>query len=409
MTTTQALQAVENTRTRETTRSPDTLPLEVVDRTDPPRPRGMWKIYAALVVLAAVAGLGSAGWYFQNEIADWIVGNSPAEQVATVEPVEDSVFALGRLEPQGETISVAAPSGAAGAVIAELHVAQGDRVKAGDLLAKLDNATRLESARLLAESQVKQAEARLAQTRHTVESTRLELQAAVESAEAKLATARVKHDWRVSLYNENAASEEELRDAQLNLRQAEQAVRESQARLQRYASSAEGVSVDVAVAKDDLNVAQATLQQAVANLSDAEIRAPRDGVILDILARPGESLGQKPLLEMGDTQHMYARVEVYESDVHKIKPGDPVRFYSTALTDDVRGEVVQISSLVRRQSVVDSDPAANTDARVVEVLVRLDAESSQVASTFVGLQVQAEFSSTFTIVDEARVDEGGVK
>lgn len=52
--------------------------------------------------------------------------------------------------------------------------------------------------------------------------------------------------------------------------------------------------------------------------------------------------------------------------------------------------VERIGALVRKQSVVDALPAANTDARVVEVLVRLDERSAPAARRFVGLQVRAE-------------------
>ena len=45
--------------------------------------------------------------------------------------------------------------------------------------------------------------------------------------------------------------------------------------------------------------------------------------------------------------------------------------------------------MVRRQSEIGQDPAANTDARVVEVIVKLDQPSSQIASRFTNLQVEA--------------------
>jgi HlyD family secretion protein len=48
-------------------------------------------------------------------------------------------------------------------------------------------------------------------------------------------------------------------------------------------------------------------------------------------------------------------------------------------------------NLVRRQEIVNSIPAANTDARVVEVWVRLEKASSEAAARFVNLQVRAEF------------------
>lgn len=394
MTTIQAIANIETAPNRALqTEATNQLPLEVVDRTTTPKKSQrwtFWTIVIAIVVLVAAAGASS--WYFRHQISQWFEGGQAASEALVENTLDDqTVFALGRLEPVGETISVSAPSGAGGAVISVLHVQHGQRVAAGDMLAELDNTNRLQSAHQLAKSQVEQAEARLAQTRHSIESTRLELRAAVQSAQAKLATVETKHDWRVSLYNENAASEEELRDAQLNMQQAQQALNEAKARLLRYDDSTLGVPVDVAVAQNDLAVAQATMQQATTNLEDAFIRAPSDGEVLDILARPGEALGNRALLEMGDTSQMNVRVEIYETEVGKITAGQTAVFRSTALPDELRGAVESVSSLVRRQSIVDSDPAANTDARVVEVMVRLDEASSQIAANFVGLQVEGEF------------------
>jgi HlyD family secretion protein len=41
---------------------------------------------------------------------------------------------------------------------------------------------------------------------------------------------------------------------------------------------------------------------------------------------------------------------------------------------------------IGRQSITSSDPAANTDARVVDVIVVLDASSSERARTFTNLE-----------------------
>ena len=63
----------------------------------------------------------------------------------------------------------------------------------------------------------------------------------------------------------------------------------------------------------------------------------------------------------------------------------------TPLSEKLGGTVELISTMVRKQSIVDAIPAANTDARVVEVLVRLDKESNERAARFVGMQVRVEF------------------
>ena len=85
-----------------------------------------------------------------------------------------AVSALGRLEPEHGIIRVAAaspPDAVSGAVLAELHVKEGDDIRAGDLIAILDTAPVLtarlqeaEAAVALAEREVEAARSRAVET-----------------------------------------------------------------------------------------------------------------------------------------------------------------------------------------------------------------------------------------------------
>jgi HlyD family secretion protein len=59
---------------------------------------------------------------------------------------------------------------------------------------------------------------------------------------------------------------------------------------------------------------------------------------------------------------------------------------AAALSQDLTGVVSAIGLEIGRQSITSSDPAANTDARVVDVIVILDAASSELARTFTNLE-----------------------
>jgi HlyD family secretion protein len=71
-----------------------------------------------------------------------------------------------------------------------------------------------------------------------------------------------------------------------------------------------------------------------------------------------------------------------------VKPGQPVRITSPALERPLEGRVGQIGAIVLRQNVINTDPSANTDNRVVEVRAPLTAESNRVAARFTNLQVR---------------------
>ena len=83
--------------------------------------------------------------------------------------------------------------------------------------------------------------------------------------------------------------------------------------------------------------------------------------------------------------------EVYQAHINKIQEGQNVQITSNSEGVDLKGKVDSIGWQVQRQDVINSDPSENIDARVVEVKVRLDEESSKKASKFTNLQVKAIF------------------
>ena len=94
-------------------------------------------------------------------------------------------------------------------------------------------------------------------------------------------------------------------------------------------------------------------------------------------------------MEVGDTSRMMAEVEIWQDRIAKVSPGQPVEIFADALGRSLHGHVETIGLTVGRQGVVSDDVAANADARVVRVLVVLDAESSRIASGYTNLEAVA--------------------
>jgi HlyD family secretion protein len=90
---------------------------------------------------------------------------------------------------------------------------------------------------------------------------------------------------------------------------------------------------------------------------------------------------------------MMAEIEVYQTQLASVALGQPVEIAAEALGRTLRGEVVGIGLTVGRQGMIADDVAANTDARVVTVLARLDAESSIAARRFTDLEVIARIET----------------
>jgi HlyD family secretion protein len=125
-------------------------------------------------------------------------------------------------------------------------------------------------------------------------------------------------------------------------------------------------------ARAELRVAETSQLTAEENLKLSVIRAPAAGQILKICTYPGEQIGTKAILQMGDTGRMNVLAEIHETDLGAIRVGQRAAITSPALTGSLGGTVDEVGWLVNRNSVLDVDPRADVDTRVVEVRVRLD-------------------------------------
>jgi multidrug efflux pump subunit AcrA (membrane-fusion protein) len=135
-----------------------------------------------------------------------------------------------------------------------------------------------------------------------------------------------------------------------------------------------------------VDVAKAEIQAAHAALDLDTVRAPLSGQVVKIHARRGEKVGPEGIAEIGRNDQMYAVAEVYETDIGRVKLGQRATVRSPALDPELTGTVERIGLKVGRLQALDTDPATRTDARVVEVQVRLD--DSKRAASLTYLQVE---------------------
>jgi len=367
------------------------------------RPRAI--VRAAAVLLLIFAG-GALGLYFQppglraffsasglepgagarSPIALPVERTPSPERVAAV--ASGDVMALGRLRPRDDIVTVATPFGAADARIAQLLVSDGDDVVAGDLLAVLDSIVQYEAALATVQSTLETRQAKLAQTISNVAAAEAETRANLKSARVASSAAQASLARARSLFDRGLTTQEALDAAQSDAAGASGEVARLTATLSRYETGPDGEQADVAVARADVAAAEAEVARATRDLEQARIRAPRDGRVLEVAAHEGEKAPPEGLLQLGDVGQMEAALEVFESMAPRVQVGQDVQISSAVLGDTpLRGQVTRIGALVGRQSVTADDPAANTDARIVEVIVQLDENASARAARFVGLEV----------------------
>lgn len=373
-----------------------------------------------LFVLGAVMLLGGGAYSLWRSR----ITSTPTVQPAAAPSIQ-TVTALGYLEPRGQVIRLSAPSSGGGTNrVEQLLVKQGEAVAAGQVIAVLDNRDRLQAALVEAQKRVQVARSNLAivqagakrgeVTAQQAEIARLEAQrqgdiqaqaATVARLQAELQNAQVEAQRYELLYQQGAVSAS-LRDSEaLTLTTAQRSLQEAQVILNRIQTTrspelasatatldriAEVRPVDVGAAQAQVEQSIAAVQQAQAELDLATVRAPQAGMVLEIHTRPGELISSEGIVELGQTQQMTALLEVYETDISKVKRGQTVKLFADSFPDSLSGEVMEIGVQVKRQNVINSDTSGNIDARVVEVRVQLDPASAQKVTGLTNLQVTGE-------------------
>ena len=372
------------------------------------------------LITATVLGIGGITVYSLRQSAS----ESEVKTSSEIVPEIKTVTALGRIEPSGEIVQVAASSSSGGSRVEKLLVKEGDRVEPGQVVAILDSRDRLQAALKQAQERVRVAQANLAKVEAGAKTGEIEAQratiariqaerdsdiaaqaATVARLEAELSNAQIEYQRYQQLYNQGAISASERDSRELTLKTAQRRLEEAKANLTRIRSAqqqqleeakatleriAEVRPVDVEVAAAEVREAQAAVETAQAELDLADIKAPQAGQIIKILTRPGEVVSSNEgIATIGQTSQMVVVAEVYESDISKVQMGQPATITSSAISGGLHGTVEQIGLEIQRQEVVNTDPAANIDAKVVEVKIRLDEESSQRVAGLTNLLVTA--------------------
>mgnify|MGYP002777190393 CR=1 FL=1 len=341
-----------------------------------------------MALIAVALGVAGTGIFLalRSPIKDQAADPSPTATASpAVSQTTGTITALGRLEPESRIIRVAAPSTMGTARVARLLVKEGGPVKVNQVIAVMDVSDRLLASAIQAEAQVREAQSRLAQVRAGAKRGDIEAQEAdVARLNVEVQIANREYQRYQELYRNGAVSASELDSRRLR---AETTVKQLEQARQRLSSVAEIRPTDIQQAEAQVQVAVANLQRARADLETALVRSPIDGQVIKIHAYPGEQVGNSfgnssssqscnCIAELGKTNQMYAVAEVYETDVARVRPGQKATITSSALPGEISGTVDQVGLQIRKNDVLNTDPAADTDARVVEVRIRLDDSKS---------------------------------
>lgn len=228
--------------------------------------------------------------------------------------------------------------------VVELFVDEGDRVKVGQTVARLDN---VEAAAAVAQSKsvFQEASTRLSELRAGSRTQEIAQAAAqVAAQEAELIRARRDFERADMLYRNGAVSSSQFDSAKSAY----------ESRAAQYKNAQESLSlVKEGPRKEDLKVAEHRVEQARAaldaseqRLKDTVLAASIAGVVLRKNAERGETVGAGvPVFTVGDLFNPWVKVYVPESSIGRVKLGQEARISTDSFPNKTyTGKVSFISS-----------------------------------------------------------------
>jgi HlyD family secretion protein len=257
----------------------------------------VWLVIGFVVLVIILIVLGKRAGGDETKVA--------VEKVA-MHTITETVTASGKIYPESQ-ISISPE--VSGEVI-KMYAGEGDSVKKGDLLVKINPA--------IYTSMVDQAQASVEQTR-----------ASANNTTQLMAQAQSQYDLALATYNRNKKLFDQKVISQLEYEQGEASFKSAKATLDAAIASTSG-------GKYGIQGAQAGLSQARTNLLKTTIVAPVSGIISEVNVGVGTrvvgtaQMAGTEVLTIADMSRIEVRVDVSETDISKVKVGDTARIDADA-------------------------------------------------------------------------------
>lgn len=233
---------------------------------------------------------------------------------------------------------------------------RGDHVRAGQLLAELENGD-LAATAAESQQQYQQAQAQYQNVSGaTVPEDRTKAQADVQAAQQAFDAAKKLYDSRVELQREGALAQKLVDDAKVAMVQAQSQLETAQRHLE--ALNQVGQRETIRAAQAQMDAAKAHYDNSAVQLSYARVVSPINGVVADRPIYEGEMASNSvPFMSIVDISQVVARANVPVKEAEAIRVGRPARV--SGPEGDLPGTVTVVSPAV--------DPSTTT----VQVWVRL--------------------------------------
>lgn len=321
--------------------------------------------------LLAILGLICTGVYLVSSL-------KPEEKIPPVRqpsqsPYQNTIAGVGIIEADDENLEIY-PQRAER--VDALYVREGDEVKRGQALFRLQLQT-LQGAqeRLAAEKAVADATlTRLKKQPRPEDITPLRWSLTEAETAQKRLQESLKRMQAARNLNPNAVSQEEYQTLAYQVQEAVARRHRLQAELDRAEAGAWEYELKEAEAQSKLAQARIGEQQVLINQST--VRAPRDGMVLQVNIRPGEyvtTTQSVPPVVMGRTRTLQVRVDVDENNASLVRPGmEAVAYIKGDSTRPIKElAFVRIEPYMVPKRNLTGANTERVDVRVLQLVYRL--------------------------------------
>ena len=218
--------------------------------------------------------------------------------------------------------------------VAAIEVREGDLVRAGQLLVRMDTES--------LQAQLRQAEARARQAGDAVSTARSQLaqresekaamQALVVQRQTELAAAQRRAQRFADLRQQSFISQQQLDDQTEAVDRASAALAAAQAQVAASDAAISTARGQIRSSESAVDAARAEVERIRTDIEDSDLKAPRDGRVQLIVARPGEVVGGGGrVLNLVDLKDVYMTFFLPTRAVGRVAVGSEARLVLDAV------------------------------------------------------------------------------
>lgn len=337
-----------------------------------------WKILLAVVAVIIIAGGVLGGIHYSKRGIVTVQTGRVARQGLTA-----LVTASGEIKPRNY-INIGANAMAPSRIV-DIAVVEGQEVKKGQLLARLESVqpeaeVAAQRASLSsAEAEATAAEASLKAAEENLRTT----QASVDRAKAELERARLMFERAKQLHEERLISQQDFDQRKADFEAFSAALREAEARKMQAEAQRAQLASSLAAARKRITLAQANLKRADDVLRRTYAVSPIDGIVTNLPVRVGETvvpgIQNSPaslIMTIADMSLITAEVKVDETDIVNVKLGQVGDISIDAIPEKTfKGHVIEIgnTAILRSTGLAASQSAVSSqEAKDFKVVIALD-------------------------------------